>query len=870
MPLQTFDVGYALVIGAGADLPVTIGDATALRDLLVRPGYCAYPPGQVTLLVDQNATKTNILAALDDLRVKVAAVPDATVIIYYSGHGIESPDYYLLPYPYNLHDLPGTCISGTEFTERLQQLKAQKLLVLLDACHAGGLAEIEDFPGVVKSPAPSTLLETLSLGSGRVVIASSRKDQKSLILPGASYSAFTQALLEALAGQGAAEFDGYARVADVAMYVSRVVSARTNERQHPILKLHKADNFALAYYSGGEKSPHPPPGEATTPPPSPTDIAPEIALRYQGIRKKLYQNLLDVEEQMAEFFDEAAIPLDLKRTKKSILKRIAEVQEEQDQMSAAGSSNPSPRMPAKTGVVQPAHIFISYRRNTDPDQRLANHLYAALKAQGHDVFIDNTLRAGEAWLEEIDRQIRVSDYLVVLLSEKSADSEMLQGEVRRAYEYRKRYGQPHTLPVRIAYQGLLPYSIDVYLDPLQYVVWDSDADDERITEDILVAVEGKLARRPPVGSSIWADGSILSEDGRPAADGEALHPPLPAFDPRFLESLDAPGGALKLRDKFYLERQADARLKNEILKSGTTTTIRAPRQTGKTSLLMRGIQHARSNGASVACVDIQSLGSEHLDSMDSFLYELAQAICYELCLDGEHFEDKWRGSGGAQRKFTYFLEDQILAKSQEITVLALDEADCLLRTPFYKDFFALIRSWHDRRAFREQWQNLNLVMVISTEPYLLIADVNQSPFNVGLKLELKDFNAAQVSELNRRHGRPVKDADLTQFMELLNGHPYLTRQALYTLVIQPMSWEDLKGIAAADHGPFSDHLRRLHWLLRDEKGLSEALKQVIRHNRCTDEMALYRLLRAGLVKGGGDDYACRCGLYRQYFANKLL
>lgn len=37
-----------------------------------------------------------------------------------------------------------------------------------------------------------------------------------------------------------------------------------------------------------------------------------------------------------------------------------------------------------------------------------------------------------------------------------------------------------------------------------------------------------------------------------------MHAPLPEFDPRWLEELEAPGGAVKLRDRFYIERDADA------------------------------------------------------------------------------------------------------------------------------------------------------------------------------------------------------------------------------------------------------------------------------------------------------------------------
>jgi hypothetical protein len=361
----------------------------------------------------------------------------------------------------------------------------------------------------------------------------------------------------------------------------------------------------------------------------------------------------------------------------------------------------------------------------------------------------------------------------------------------------------------------------------------------------------------------------VSEDGDPISDDNNLHPPLPEFDPRLVDAMEAPGGVVKLRDRFYIERHADAQLRREVTKAGSTTTIRASRQTGKSSLLVRGINEARQNGARVVNLDLQRVDGDRLASPDLFLRDLAEFIVRKLRLDVSEVDRAWKGSLGPQDKLTYLMEDYILPESDTPIVLALDEVDRLLQTPFHSDFFALLRSWHNSRALDEQWDRLNLVMVISTEPYLLIADVNQSPFNVGLKIYLEDFDENQVYELNQRHSSPVLEADFPQVMELLSGHPYLTRKALYTMVSDRLSWPRLTKVATLDHGPFGDHLRRQQWLLRNEPELRAALKQVIEHNQCTDETALFRLLQAGLVKGSGDVYSCRCDLYRTYFKDKL-
>lgn len=517
-----------------------------------------------------------------------------------------------------------------------------------------------------------------------------------------------------------------------------------------------------------------------------------------------------------------------------------------------------------------AKFFICYKRNADPDERLARYLHEFLTTHGHEVFIDGKLRAGEAWLEEIDHQIRTSDFLIALLSRQSADSEMVRAEVKRAYEYRKRQGHPHTLPVRVAYEGLLPYAVDAFLDPLQYTVWQTDSDYDQVAQDILAAIEAQLPNRVPVQIRTTHLAEIaVSEDGRVLADHSALSPPSPEFDPRFLEELDAPGGAVKLGDRFYIERDEDAHLKREIVRAGTTTTIRASRQSGKSSLLARGTEYARSQDAKVVSLDLQYIDKDYLTTLDVFLKYLAELIVRKLQLDLAEVDRAWSDSRGPKVKLTSLLEDYVLPMCGAQVVLALDEADQLLETLFYEDFFALMRAWHNSRASDETWRRLNVVMVISTEPYLLIPDANQSPFNVGLKLYLKDFNESQARDLNRRHRSPVQETNFTEFMSLLSGHPYLTRKALYAMLIEHRSWADVVRTAAADDGPFGDHLRRYHWLLRDESELKDALKHIIRHNRCPDEMLLFRLLRAGLVKGSGDYCACRCDLYRRYFEDKL-
>ncbi len=337
-----------------------------------------------------------------------------------------------------------------------------------------------------------------------------------------------------------------------------------------------------------------------------------------------------------------------------------------------------------------------------------------------------------------------------------------------------------------------------------------------------------------------------------------------------LDDIIAPGGTVRLDDKLYVERSDDQELKRNILNRGTITTIRAPRQAGKSSLLLRGMVYAKQNNATVISIDMQeATDSWMLQSFDEFLLEFAKIIADELSLDIELIDEEWQKSLAPKRKLTKVFQQLILPEVDNLLVLGLDEVDVLLDVSMHTEFFSLIRSWHNKAATGGIWDQLNIVMCISTEPHLLIADKNQSPFNVGLRLYLQDFNEDQVKKLNAQHGSPLSAQAMPDFMNLLQGHPYLVRQALFKLVTKNLSWEEFRKNAATQYDLFGSHLQRHLELVKADPKLTTAMKRVIRNQKCDDELSLFRLVKAGLVKGQGNTYICRCDLYHQYFSKKL-
>ena len=238
---------YALIIGVGKDLPVTVQDAKAIANILCDESYCAFSKENVKLLCDKDSTKDAIIDGIEWLTEN--AKENSTVIIYFSGHGIQAPDYYLVPYNFQPLDLSNTAISEDEFSESVSQIKAKKIVVFLDCCHAGGQLNFKHF---IKSPLPEKFADSFSSGKGNVIIASSNKNEFSLT--GTPYSEFTKALIEAFAGYGNIRNDGFTRILDIQRWVEAKVPERTDNQQNPTIKIgNLEENFIISWYSAGDK-----------------------------------------------------------------------------------------------------------------------------------------------------------------------------------------------------------------------------------------------------------------------------------------------------------------------------------------------------------------------------------------------------------------------------------------------------------------------------------------------------------------------------------------------------------------------------------------------------------------------------------------
>jgi diguanylate cyclase (GGDEF)-like protein len=337
--------------------------------------------------------------------------------------------------------------------------------------------------------------------------------------------------------------------------------------------------------------------------------------------------------------------------------------------------------------------------------------------------------------------------------------------------------------------------------------------------------------------------------------------------------LEFPSGPVPLNSPFYIDRPLVEELAyREITKPGSVIRIKAPRLMGKSSLLLRILNRAERSGYRTVSLDFQEADAEILASFDGLLRWVCTCIARQLQLPSR-LDDYWDEEIGSKVSCTHYLQDYLLAQIDAPLILALNEVNRVFEYPgLEREFLPLLRFWHEQAKQVEIFQKLRLVVVYNTEVYIPL-NLNQSPFNVGRPIPLPKFSPEQVRELVRRHGLPWSDKEdptvqqLRSLLELLGGHPYLVRLALYHLCHQDVTPEQLWLEAPTQAGIYGDHLRYYWALLQDYPDLLVALEQVVATEDGTEleSIAAYQLESVGLVKLEGNRATPSCPLYRLYF-----
>ena len=392
-----------------------------------------------------------------------------------------------------------------------------------------------------------------------------------------------------------------------------------------------------------------------------------------------------------------------------------------------------------------------------------------------------------------------------------------------------------------------------------------------------------------IGSRLWLDLSqklgrevtkknlhlTLTDPSTDSSTDESLSAIPQPLTHHVFDTIDFPGHPLPFGSGLYVQRSPIEDLAIAATQqSGSLIRIKAPQRMGKTSLINHVMGNARQVGMQTVFVDMRQADADVLGDLDHFLRWFCWVIGQQLNLEPQ-FDKYWFEGAGSKLSCTTYVQEYFLRQSESPLVIAVDTVHHLVEYPHIaKNFFAMLRSWYEQTRVRDDWQKLRMIIAHVAELELKLPS-NQSPFNVGLPLNLPWLTTAQVNDLAERyelHKVDIHDfCTLQPLLDLIGGHPYLLQLAFYWLRSGHVSLAQLLQEAGTDKGIYGEYLRCLGRDLERDNTLMTAFQQVLLTPEPTHLNAkmAYRLEDMGLVQIHGVKVSLQCELYRQYFGAYL-
>lgn len=334
---------------------------------------------------------------------------------------------------------------------------------------------------------------------------------------------------------------------------------------------------------------------------------------------------------------------------------------------------------------------------------------------------------------------------------------------------------------------------------------------------------------------------------------------------------------------FYIERRNVESLCYETIKQpGSLTRITSVQGMGKTLLLGKLFEYAEQQDYKTAKLNLNLADRNTLADSNTFFYWFCVQVSNNLAdvfssleLQSK-LEECWQKTNTAKENCNRYIK-YLLSNSECPIVIGIDNSDLLIEFyDTYKEFFPLLRFWHDSSKQRDRvgniWRKLRVILVCSTQAYPKLPD-NYSPFNVGVSVKLPDFNLSEVTAFAKHYelDEQLGEDGLHRLMGLVGGHPELINQALSSLWHQQTTLEQLLTLAPTEEGIYRNHLRKLLSILQDNPQLKSAYKEVLMANEpvTLEPEVGFKLDSIGLVKYSGHNCSSRYDLYHHYFSVRL-
>ncbi len=177
------------------------------------------PDENIAILVDEAATRNNILRTMDKIFSK--AGKNDMLIFYFSGHGGEG--FFC---PYETSQDPASLLLHEDIKKIFKRHPAKSKIVFGDACHAGSL-----FEGTSHTAPSGTGIKT-----NVVIIMSSKYSETSQENPKLRQGTFSYYLLRGLQGKADRNNDKYITLQELFPYIKANVLNFTHNRQTPFIE----------------------------------------------------------------------------------------------------------------------------------------------------------------------------------------------------------------------------------------------------------------------------------------------------------------------------------------------------------------------------------------------------------------------------------------------------------------------------------------------------------------------------------------------------------------------------------------------------------------------------------------------------------
>jgi WD40 repeat protein len=240
------------------------------------------------------------------------------------------------------------------------------------------------------------------------------------------------------------------------------------------------------------------------------------------------------------------------------------------------------------------------------------------------------------------------------------------------------------------------------------------------------------------------------------------------------ESFFRSGGTLPLDSPSYIERDADHELFDSLTR-GEYCFVLSSRQMGKSSLAVRTVENLEARGAVTAFIDFTRLGGVSVSTEQWYaglLIETGRAL--GIAAEAMSYLRDHKELGPAQR-YLSFLHHCALSSIEGPIVIFLDEIDATRSLSFSTDeLLSGIRQLHNGRASDAALKRLTFCLLGVAVPGDLVRDPRTTPFNVGRRIELRDFTRQEANRFADALG-PNGKAKLDRIMYWTSGHPFLTQ-----------------------------------------------------------------------------------------------